>query len=63
LLPSVRPLVPKFQPLSTPFILLAKYIVVGFEVFTAVVLKSSFFWDMTPGKEMMKNSKNSAGRE
>jgi hypothetical protein len=21
---------------------------VGFEVFTAVVLKSSFFWDMTP---------------
>jgi hypothetical protein len=23
---------------------------VGFEVFTAVVLKSIFFWDMTSGK-------------
>jgi hypothetical protein len=25
-----------------------KYLHVGFEVFTAVVLKSIFFWDMTP---------------
>jgi hypothetical protein len=25
-----------------------KFNVVGFEVFTAVVLKSIFFWDMTP---------------
>jgi hypothetical protein len=24
------------------------FVVVGFEVFTAVVLKSIFFWDMTP---------------
>jgi hypothetical protein len=28
--------------------MLMKYYIVGFEVFTAVVMKSIIFWDMTP---------------
>jgi hypothetical protein len=31
------------------------YFIVGFEVFTAVVMKSIIFWDMTPCSQLSVN--------